>query len=447
MSLLSALFDTETRSLSYQDIWGKGLDLSGFGSRSKAGEVVNKTTALQLTAVYGSVRILSEGLGQLPRDVFVRGEDESRVKLDRPSWVEQANADLEWNEYVAQLMVSLLLDGNAYAAIQYSTTGEVEQLWPLNPALVDVQKVGGRIVFTVGSETYDSSQILHIKGMCHPGALKGIAPIEACREAIGAALATQTYGAEFFAGDATPGVVLNLPGEVTPVGVQQAKKAWSAHNKRGSVAVLTEGASFQQVSITPEQSQFLATREFNVSEIARIFGIPPHLLADATGSTSWGSGLAEQSTNYVTHSLNPWVRRIEARHNRLLLGGQFLRLNVDGLLRGDYTTRWDTHRKNFAAGLQSADEIRAIEDQKPLPDGQGQTFLRPLNLAPVQDDEGEEILSTLELATVIQRVYLGVGKVMSAKEARKLLTDAGIVLDPEMPEELLPQEETLSVDN
>lgn len=414
MSFLDALKGTvETRSISFQDIWDKALDLDNVGG-SHAGVNVNRTSAMQLSSVYGSWRIISEGVSTLPRDAMIRRNGVPKPFRPRPVWLDTPNPVDMWVEFLGQVMVSLLANGNAYVVVQWSPAGQVLSLTTLDPNNVTPERVNGLTAFKVMNPTsgadamfppalgIEQTEVLHFRGMSLPGSLVGINPIEACAETFGISLAAQRYGAGFFSNDGTPGGIIEVPPEakLSPTGQKALRTAWrelyGGPSKAKSVAVLVDGAKFKPLQVNPDEAQFLETRKFQVADIARIYGVPPHLLADATGSTSWGSGLAEQNTAYVTYTLRAWLERIESRLTHLLrlelmnMGGAvtldgpqaFIDLNEEALLRGASKERWDTHRANVIAGVRTADEVRKDEGYGPLPDELGAVPWIPLAQAP-----------------------------------------------------------------
>lgn len=369
----------ETRSLSFQDVFGR--DLWG-ASNTKAGPVVTTDSALKVSAVYGSVRILADGVATLPADAYRRIDGARRPYRPAPSWLHAPNParKLDRIDYLTQVMVSLLLHGNAYVAVVRDGTGQIVELTPLDPSAMDPRVVDGRVVYvapTVSQKVYGPEDILHVRGLMKPGEVKGLSPIAYARETIGVALAAQEYGASFFGNGALPGAVIEVPGELSDVGTRQLKSAWNdVHKGSGNaskIGVLTEGAKFSAVSIPPEDAQFLQTRQFQVPDIARIFGVPPHLLQDASGSTSWGSGLNEQNIAYVQHSLRPWVERVESGHSWLLTTegrpDVFVKLSVEGLMRGAYMERISTYGAALDRGIYTLNEVRAFEDLPPVEGG------------------------------------------------------------------------------
>ena len=230
-----------------------------------------------------------------------------------------------------------------------------------------------------------------------PGSIKGLSPISAAREMIGLALGAQRYGATFFGSSGLAGATIEVPGQLTPEGVEALKASWNAVHRSASnankIAVLTEGAKFSKISIPPEDSQFLETKKSSVADIARIFGVPPHLLADSQLSTSWGSGLHEQNVAFSMYSLRPYITRIEHGMTSILrssgISVAYAKLDVASLSRGT-SERWGNYQQGILNGVYSIDEVRALEGLPPLPDGEGQTHYRPLNLVPVGQEFNEE---------------------------------------------------------
>jgi HK97 family phage portal protein len=432
----------EERSMSFQDIWGMGYDQTGLPT--KAGTVVSYDTAMTVSAVYGSIRILSDNIATLPIDAY-QHIDDVRVKYrPRPEWLDFRLGPFGKIEVISQMLVSLLLDGNAYVATYRDATGTIVWMEVLDPKQVVPQRVGSEVRYSVnGQPSVSSMDILHITGMTMPGDLSGISPVTAARESIGLSIASTEYGAAFFGNGAVPGTVVEVPGQLSEQGIKQLKNAWNEkHQGVGNshkLAVVTEGAKFSKITVDPDDAQFLQTREFQISDIARIYGVPPHLLADASGSTSWGSGLAEQNTMFVQQSLRPWVERIEeGLTTAMLMEGRpsntFIKLNVDGLLRGDHKQRMDSYAIGLSNGIYTIDEVRAYEDLPPLPT---EVEDSPEETDPV-DGSHDAVESARQVAEIIQKIYLGVGIVVSTDEARALANQAGADLVGELPAQSIP---------
>ncbi|MGW3930136.1 phage portal protein [Streptomyces microflavus] len=384
------------------------------GVVSASGQKVDANSALTVSAVFACVRLLSETICTLPVATYSR-RGGVRKAVKSPVWLDYPTAEpggLGRIDLLSQVVLSLLLDGNAFLAVVWDGPNIVG-LEVLDPNRIDTHTVvvdgKRRKVFYVadydddGNEValgwYTTREILHIPGMMLPGEFTGVSPIAFARESIGLAMAAQTYGAKFFANGAMPGALIEVPGAMSEEGLARAREAWRLANSGAEnahrVALLTEGAKFSKVALSPDEAQFLQTRQFQVPEISRIFGVPPHLIADATNSTSWGSGLAEQNQAFAMFSLRPWLERIEAGFTRLLFAETanrqlFVKFSLDGIQRGAPKERMEMYSTGLQQGIYSIDEVRAWEDLEPLPDGQGEAHRVPLNLADVADDEPAE---------------------------------------------------------
>jgi len=286
-------------------------------------------------------------------------------------------------------MSHLLLWGNAYAQILRNGRGQPIALYPLLPNKMEVSRASnGELVYTYRRDSEESrinpnsgtvilrrDEILHIPGLGFDG-LIGYSPIAMAKNAIGMSLATEEYGASFFANGANPGGVLEHPGVIKDI--QRVKDSWnSAYQGSGNahrIAVLEEGMKFQAIGIPPEQAQFLETRKFQINEIARIFRIPPHMVGDLEKSSF--SNIEQQSLEFVKYTLNPWVVRWEqSLQQSLLLPSEknsiFIKFNVDGLLRGDYQSRMNGYAVGRQNGWLSANDIRELEDMNRIPAEEG----------------------------------------------------------------------------
>ena len=235
--------------------------------------------------------------------------------------------------------------------------------------------------------TLGPMEMFHVQAFSLPGQLKGVPPLEMARNMIGAGLAGQEYGERFFAQGLGAAGVIEVPGDLTIEQARELKSDFAKANtglrKQHLPPVLTAGAKWAQLSISPEQAQFLESRQFSVAEVARFYGVPPHMIGDVERSTSWGTGIEQQGIGFVTYTLMPWLERLEQAYTRHLLfrPGGFVKFNVSGLLRADLKTRMEAHAIGRQWGWRSADEVRAFEDERPLPDGLGQSYMVPLNMA------------------------------------------------------------------
>ena len=378
MNLFTKLFRSRDKPKNY--LSGR---LSFLFGQTSAGRAVNEQTAMQVTAVYACVRILAEAIAGLPLCVYRYTEDGSKEKvLDHPLCAllhDEPNPEMTSFIFRETMMSHLLLWGNAYAQIIRDGRGQVLGLYPLLPSKMDVSRAdNGELVYTYSRsiDDYGSKKrteqiqlrredVLHIPGLSFDG-LIGYSPIAMAKNAIGMALATEDYGATFFANGATPGGVLEHPGVVKdPAHLRESWHAQFSGKNSHNVAVLEEGMTFHQMSIPPEEAQFLETRKFQIDEIARIFRVPPHMVGDLEKSSF--SNIEQQSLEFVKYTLDPWVIRWEqAMHQALLLPDEkpalFFKFNVDGLLRGDYQSRMNGYAVGRQNGWLSANDIRELEN-------------------------------------------------------------------------------------
>lgn len=375
-----------------------GQAYSFFFGRSTSEKNVNERTAMQTTAVYSCVRILSEAVAGLPLHVYRYGENGGKEKaFDHPLYLllhDEPNPEMSSFNFRETLMGHLLLYGNAYAQIIRNGKGEVVGLYPLIPSKMTVDRDSrGRLYYLytrgaddspVGSENgqvyLPPEQVLHIPGLGYDG-IVGYSPLAMAKNAVGMAIACEEYGAKFFTNDAAPGGVLEHPGVL-----KNPDKAQDSWNKlfRGSgnahqIAVLEEGLKYQPIGISPEQAQFLETQKFQIDEIARIFRVPSHMVGDLEKSSF--SNIEQQSLEFVKYTLEPWLMRWEQGMARRLLSERekreyFIRFNVEGLLRGDYESRMNGYAVARQNGWMSANDIRELENLDRIPaDAGGDLYL------------------------------------------------------------------------
>ena len=357
---------------------------SFFFGNTSSGKPVNETTAMQMTAVYSCVRILSETVAGLPLNVYRYNDSGGKEKaFKHPLYRllhDEPNPEMTSFAFRETLMSHLLLWGNAYAQIIRNARGEVIALYPLMPNKMTVDRdQSGRLFYsyqrgaedpkTLGSDSrvyLAPTDVLHIPGLGFDG-LIGYSPIAMAKNAIGLAIATEEYGAKFFANGAAPSGVLEHPGTIKdPIRVKESwNSAYQGSANSHKIAVLEEGMKYTPIGIAPEQAQFLETRKFQINEIARIFRVPPHMLADLEKSSF--SNIEQQSLEFVKYTLDPWVVRWEQSMCRVLFSESekpdyFIRFNVDGLLRGDYASRMSGYATARQNGWMSANDIRELEN-------------------------------------------------------------------------------------
>ena len=361
--------------------------------RTTSGRPVNERTAMQTTAVYACVRILAEAVASLPLHVYEYQDDGGKKLVhDHPLYYllhDEPNPEMTSFVFRETLMSHLLIWGNAYAQIIRDGAGRVLGLYPLLPDKMEVQRDDKGNIYYVYSRNSDENptfkeygniklkaeDVLHIPGLGFDG-LIGYSPIAMAKNAVGMTLACEEYGASFFANGANPGGVLEHPGVLKDP--SKVRESWNSVYRGVSnahkIAVLEEGMKYQQIGIPPEEAQFLETRKFQINEIARLYRIPPHMVGDLDKSSF--SNIEQQSLEFVKYTLDPWVIRWEQSLQRSLLlpgekGKYFIKLNVDGLLRGDYQSRMNGYAVGRQNGWFSANDIREMENMNPIPDEEG----------------------------------------------------------------------------
>ena len=388
----------------------EGNDFSLLFGRTTSGKTVNERTALQTTAVYACVRILSETIASLPLHVYRYTEGGKAKDTEHVLYTllhDEPNPDMTSFVFRETLMSHLLIWGNAYSQIIRDRSGQVIVLYPLLPDQMSVHRSEKGKLFYVynryeednpnfqekGSIVLSQEEVLHIPGLGFDG-LIGYSPIALAKNAVGMTLACEEYGASFFGNGANPGGVLEHPGILKDPG--KVRDSWNAvyqgTRNAHKVAVLEEGMSYKQIGIPPEEAQFLETRKFQINEIARLFRIPPHMVGDLEKSSF--SNIEQQSLEFVKYTLDPWVVRFEqALKKSLLLPEEkkthFIKFNVDGLLRGDYQSRMNGYAIGRQNGWLSTNDIRELEELNPIPPEEGgDLYLINGNMTKLKDAGG-----------------------------------------------------------
>ena len=420
-----------SRSLSFEN-GGPSHPFLEMGVTTSSGVAVTDDRALAQSAIWACVRILSETLAASPVELYLAATATAnrQVVRNRPAWLDDPTPGQTWQDIISQTMISLLLRGNAYwLTIRAGDghTGEILEMRVLHPDWITPSRIDetgmdrwqqflgpdvrvGHVVYWYAGRPYPSTQVHHIPGMMKPGFIVGLSPIAYARETVGLAAAAQEYGSRLFDGDNLPSIAAEIPGAMNDEQRKMLREAYKAAHggAKGAhqLAVLTENAKFTKLSINPDEAQFLGTRQFQIADCARFFGIAPHLLGDASGSTSWGSGLAEQGQATVVYSLRPWVYRLELAIKRLLLTGTNLPnatayavVNLDAVQRGTFQERVVAYQSALDYGWMTADEVRAREEMSPLPNGDGAAPRYQLRSITTKEREQGAAMVSLKTAT------------------------------------------------
>ena len=361
--------------------------------------VVTPRNALTIIAVYAAVRLIAESVGSLPLILYERTADGGKRRATQHPLYEllhdQPNPEMTAVVFRETLQAHLGTWGNAYAQIVRDRGGRVRELWPLRPDRMTVKRnAAGALEYHYEGvqQPFAAEEILHIPALGFDG-LMGYSPIALARRGLWLLLAAEEYGARFFENDARPGVVLKHPDKLTEEAYRHIKESWeeshSGVDKAHKPAILEEGMDIETVGLPPQDSQFLETRKFQVTEIARLYRIPPHMLADLDRATF--SNIEHQGIEFVVYTLRPWLVRWEqAIRMRLLTPTErkryFAEHLVDGLLRGDIKSRYEAYNIGRNGGWLSANDIRSLENMNPIPGGD--TYWTPMNMMAQQQKRG-----------------------------------------------------------
>lgn len=359
--------------------------------KAESGERVDEKSAMQISAVYACVRLLAETVAGLPLHLYRYTDGGKEKAVDHPLYkilYRQPNPEMTSFSFREVMMVQLLLWGNCYAQIIRDGRNGILGLYPLHPENMEIDRnEKGEIYYIYHAYTdevpgknnrdiyFRKDEIFHVPGMGFNG-LVGFSPIAMMKNSLGTTLAVEKYGSSFFRNGAQPSGVLEHPGVLK--NPEKIRENWSdvygGANNAHKVAVLEEGMQYKPISLPPEDSQFLATREFGIEEIARVYRIPLHMIGDLRRSTN--NNIEHQSIDFVVHTLTPWLVRFEqAVVKDLLLPDEqdtyFPIFNVDGLLRGDYASRMQGYATGISNGFLSPNDIHRLENMDLIPAEKG----------------------------------------------------------------------------
>lgn len=389
--------DTEQRSIYGQTIIG-----SAFGNAS--GEVVSKEQALRVAAVWSCVRVLSETIASLPISLYERDENnQKKVKSDNPlnALISQQPSPL-FNSFMffERIMVDLSLDGNSYAYIERNNGGFPIGLHPIKCNDVDVfiSPKGRGVYYEIkqsdSENTYpkvgrvNGIDMIHIKGLSTNG-IQGKSPIQMAAETLGIALALDKHAGAYFKNGSQLGGILKHPGTLKPETAKRLRESWSNNysgtSNTGKTAILEEGMDFQARTIPNNQAQFIESRQYQISDICRIFRVPNHLVNDLSNATY--SNIEAQQIDFVVHTITPWIKRIESELNAKLVpfkkrGTEYFKFNLTAILRGDSKARADYYRTLVNIGVMSPDEVRKLEDLNSV-GGASEDYYMQSNMLPI----------------------------------------------------------------
>ena len=351
-----------------------------FFGMSGSGKPVNAQTAIQLSAVYACVRVISETVASLPLGVYEATDDGSQKATDHSLYFllhDEPNSEMTSFVLREVMLAHLLLYGNSYCQILRSGRNQITGLYPLLPDHMEVDRdKNGMLTYTYSTSTGQRvimapEEVLHIPGLGFDGVM-GYSPIALERNAIGLGIASEEYGSKFFSNGARPSGILTHPNTVkNPAALRESwNSIYGGSGNANRVAILEEGMRFEPIAIPNNEAQFLETRKFQVDEvlpICREAGHPEHATF---------SNIEHQSIDFAVHTIRPWLVRIEQSMNRALFSDEekgrfYVQFNIDGLMRGDYKSRMEGYAIARQNGWMSANDIRALENQNPIPSEEG----------------------------------------------------------------------------
>ena len=367
-----------------------------FGS-SMSGKSVTPSSAIQVSAVYACVRVIAETIASLPLHIYEETDAGSRKANEHPLYRllhDEPNAEMTsfiWREVT---LSHLLLYGNAFSQIIRSGRSKIVGLYPLLPDHMAVDRDSkGKLTYTYTTSEGKTvllapEDVLHIPGLGFDGVM-GYSPIALEKAAIGLGIAAEEYGSKFFQNGARPSGILSHPNTVKDPASLRASwnAAYGGSSNASRVAVLEEGMTFVPLSMPNNEAQFLETRKFQVTEICRIFRVPPHMIGDLERATF--SNIESQNISFAVHTIRPWLVRIEQAINKTLIpenekGRYYVQFNIDGLMRGDYKSRMEGYAIARQNGWMCANDIRALENLNPISEEEGgNAFLVNGNMIPI----------------------------------------------------------------
>lgn len=371
------------------------LDWMG-GAPTDAGVPVSERSSLHTPAVWRAVALIAGVSASLPLHTYKTG---TKDRADSPL-LGDPHPELTPLELWRLAYVHRVLWGNSYLQKVRAPSGQVKELWPIGPDRVDVKLVkpdgdvpGGKRFFVTDDwgvlHALTSRDVMHIPGLGYDG-LKGLSPVTLAAQGISLAQAAEKGAARLFGRGNLMSGVLQTEQRLTPEQAKALKAGWRAKiggiENAHEIAVLDSGASFKPVTMPLKDSQFLESREFQITEISRMFGVPPFLLMATEKSTSWGTGLEQQAQGFVTWDLAPtWLAPTEQRITKELLpaGKEYAKYQLGGLLRGDSASRATFYRAMRDTGVMSANDIRGLEDMPPIAGPEGDVYLQPTYMAPL----------------------------------------------------------------
>ena len=339
-----------------------------------AGVSVTQDNAVNLPAVYKCVSLNAETISSLPIDVYTKRGDE-RVARDTPAWLRDPNPFQTTAEFIAMTQVSLDLAGNAYW-LKASAGDQLVGLSVLAPSAVTPELRDGRLYYRVelagGAEPLPATAIVHLRGLTLPGTLVGLSPIACAKQTIGIGLAAEQFGASFFGSGATPSAAVETPAGFTEEQADRLQarltKKHGGIDRAHALTVLSGGATWKQMSVNPEEAQFLQSRNYTNEEVCQMFGYPSGFFS-SDGVKGYVTALHAILRLWYLTGLLPRLTRIETALSGLMVRPAYVKFNPNALLRMDPAERTEFYQAAQLGEWMTRNEIRALEDMDPMSGG------------------------------------------------------------------------------
>ena len=373
--MLSRIFTNpaaEDRAISFQTIFATGDSLL---LTTPSGVPMNQEQSLKLGAVYSCVRLIADSIATLPVDTYVRRGGTRFAFRPRPEWLETPEVGVTRTDHFTQVLVSLLLDGNAFVRVLRDDQGTAG-LAVLNPLKVKVERdpLTKRPQYRYGDKTvipYD--EMIHIVEMRMPGELRGTSRIDMVKDELGIAAALDQFAARWFGQGSQVGGMIEFPGPLTREQAKDLVDSFEEQHRSVRRAhrpgVLFGGAKYVKTATEPNEAQMLESRQFAVEAIARVFRCPPQLLGVTTPGAQSYASVEQNGIHFVTYCLRPYIVKIEDAYARLLPNDAFMKFSVEGLLRGDQQSRFAAYSTGIQAGFLNINTIHRLEDMEPVEGG------------------------------------------------------------------------------
>jgi HK97 family phage portal protein len=385
------------RSVTADDLWGAHAD--EWRSQSTTRERVDVQTALEVIAVQAAVRLLMNDIGSLPVDAYRSGE-QGKKELRKPSWVVEPNPlnpNETWEDHVKATVFGVLSDGNAFTRC-HGGVRNTEGLETIDPKRVGIEEFRGAPIYEVAGEgSFTPADIIHVPWVRLPGKARGLDPIAYAKQGLGIGIAADKFVGSYFGNGAILSGWIEFPPGADPTATQVAdikadfRRKHVGSQKSHAVGALTGGAKYNPFDYNNRDAQLLELRDSIIEDVARLYGIPPHMLGSQKPGAVGYASVEQRSIDYVTHAVLPIVKRIEVAYSRLLRGQQtYLKFNVNGLLRGDANARATFYTAMLNGKVLRREEARAFEDLPFDPEGVG--YLEtPNNNPPDDGPKGEPV--------------------------------------------------------